>query len=329
MKKFPYGSVIDFKCRMNYTNSTLTQTKQRQLLSLKKDVIIMKIEKLNDRQIRCTLYKNDLTERELRISELAYGSDKAKALFQEMMQKAYTEFGFEAEDIPLMIEAIPVSGECLILVVTKVDNPEELDTRFSKFTNSINIDDDNDGSEYEISKDGTDTSSVDSPNINNVARESLMNCFGQISDLIEKVAKQTGKTFVPLNAAIPGEKQPAHGKTAKKADTQVPDAGTSNSAKKNYFRLYRFSSLEQVIRTCNYITPYFNGSSTLYKMLDKPVYMLLLYPVSENDSSFARVCSIISECATGERTGYATLNFLNEHMKLIAKDTAVQTMAKM
>ena len=94
----------------------------------------MKIEKLSENQIRCTLNKADLASRQLKISELAYGSEKAKELFRDMMQQASYELGFEAEDIPLMIEAIPVSAECIILIVTKVDDPEELDTRFSKFS---------------------------------------------------------------------------------------------------------------------------------------------------------------------------------------------------
>ena len=82
----------------------------------------MKIEKVNDHQIRCTLTKADLADRELKISELAYGTEKAKSLFRDMMQQAAYEFGFEAEDIPLMIEAIPVPGDCLVLVVTKVED---------------------------------------------------------------------------------------------------------------------------------------------------------------------------------------------------------------
>ncbi|MFW5671891.1 MAG: adaptor protein MecA, partial [Acetivibrio ethanolgignens] len=94
----------------------------------------MKIEKISDNQIRCTLSKKDLLERELRISELAYGTEKAKALFRDMIQQASYEFGFEAEDIPLMIEAIPISPDSLVLVITKVEDPEELDTRFSRFS---------------------------------------------------------------------------------------------------------------------------------------------------------------------------------------------------
>ena len=94
----------------------------------------MKIEKVNENQIRCTLSKKDLADRQIKLSELAYGSEKAKGLFQDMIEQANYEFGFEADDIPLMIEAIPLSGENIILQITKVEYPEELDTRFSKFS---------------------------------------------------------------------------------------------------------------------------------------------------------------------------------------------------
>ena len=94
----------------------------------------MKIEKVNENQIRCTLSKKDLAERQIKLSELAYGSEKAKGLFRDMIEQANYEFGFEADDIPLMIEAIPLSGDNIILQITKVEYPEELDTRFSKFS---------------------------------------------------------------------------------------------------------------------------------------------------------------------------------------------------
>ncbi|MFV0362089.1 MAG: adaptor protein MecA [Suipraeoptans sp.] len=100
----------------------------------------MKIEKINDNQIRCTLTRADLASRELQLSELAYGTEKAKSLFHDMMQQAAFEFGFEAEDIPLMIEAIPASADSIVLIITKVENPEELDARFSRFSPSPNND---------------------------------------------------------------------------------------------------------------------------------------------------------------------------------------------
>ena len=116
----------------------------------------MKIEKLSDNQIRCTLTRADLAERQLQLSELAYGTEKAKSLFRDMMQQAAFEFGFEAEDIPLMIEAIP-SSDSIVLIITKVEDPEELDTRFSKFAPSSLSDWDSRKKESSGKLDGADS----------------------------------------------------------------------------------------------------------------------------------------------------------------------------
>lgn len=96
----------------------------------------MRIEKVNEKQIRCTLSHDDLSTRHLNISELAYGSDKARSLFREMLTKASREFGFQAENMPLMIEAVPLSEDSIMLLITKVEDPEEIDTRFAKFSPS-------------------------------------------------------------------------------------------------------------------------------------------------------------------------------------------------
>lgn len=93
----------------------------------------MKIEKISENQIRCTLTKEDLADRDIKISELAYGTGKTRELFQDMMRQANDDFGFEVNDIPLMVEAIPVSPESIILVITKVDDPEEAEDQLSKF----------------------------------------------------------------------------------------------------------------------------------------------------------------------------------------------------
>ena len=85
----------------------------------------MKIEKLSDNQIRCTLTRADLAERQLQLSELAYGTEKARSLFHDMMQQAAQEFGFEAENMPLMIEAIPSSSDSIVLIITKVEDQHD------------------------------------------------------------------------------------------------------------------------------------------------------------------------------------------------------------
>ena len=95
----------------------------------------MKIEKISDNQIKCTLTRSDLASRQLKLSELAYGTEKANSLFRDMMDQANLEFGFDASDLPIMIEAIPVSMDCIILMITKVEDPDEVDTRFSSLSN--------------------------------------------------------------------------------------------------------------------------------------------------------------------------------------------------
>ena len=94
----------------------------------------MQIERLSDLQIKCTLTNNDLLARDINLLELAYGHEKARSLFNEMLQRASHEFGFNAGALPLMVEAIPLPNEGIIIIITKVEDPEEVDTRFSKFS---------------------------------------------------------------------------------------------------------------------------------------------------------------------------------------------------
>lgn len=100
----------------------------------------MKIEKINDKQIRCTISKSDLAERKIKLSELACGTGNSKELFRDMIRQASDDFGFEVDDIPLMVEAIPVSAECIILILTKVDNPEETENHFAKLIGEEEMD---------------------------------------------------------------------------------------------------------------------------------------------------------------------------------------------
>ncbi len=133
----------------------------------------MKIEKVNENQIRCTLTKEDLISRELKISELAYGTEKAKNLFRDMMRQANFEFGFEAEDIPLMIEAIPLNAECIVLIITKVEDPEELDTRFSRFAPSVTEDSEYDEETEEYGETASDGAADLLQNLQPDARETV------------------------------------------------------------------------------------------------------------------------------------------------------------
>lgn len=257
----------------------------------------MKIEKISDNQIRCTLNKDDLVDRELRISELAYGTEKAKALFRDMMQQASYQFGFEAEDIPLMIEAIPVSSECLVLVITKVQDPEELDTRFSKF-----------------SPDREDTENIIDEENESYADE-ILNCFDQLDELLDTHQSQEENTnFTPLpETLLSDKKQQKQNKEFKSVSVQA-----------NLTKVYSFGTLENVIQLCEQISSIYKGKNHLYKNPFDSRYYLTISKSEHTPEEFNKVCNIISEYGKTERTTYASTSFYEEHFEPIIKNNAVQ-----
>ena len=245
----------------------------------------MKIEKINENQIRCTLTKEDLADRQIKISELAYGSEKAKSLFRDMIEQANYEFGFEADDIPLMIEAIPLSGENIILQITKVEYPEELDTRFSKFSEGPVEADDALDAGFFPAKQGAD----------------------DILDLYQQVKKQTDEKA----EAIENKEQPVE----KKEPIEIPGKLT---------KLFEFRSLEQAERLAGVLGDYYHGENDFYKDVLKERYYLLIRKGDHTPEEFNKVCNIISEYASQKKYTPATEAFFKEHGKLILKGNALQ-----
>lgn len=255
----------------------------------------MKIEKISDSQIRCTLYKNDLADRHLRISELAYGSDKAKDLFRDMMQQASTEVGFDAENFPLMIEAIPVSSDCLILLITKVEDPEELDTRFSNFT-PLNEDDEEKENDHILPE--------------HVTADQILQYFEQMTDLIAE--------------KLSSDKDSDHIQTASSGKApSVPQDSSVEDIAKHLARAFRFASLDEVISLAHVIAPFYHGRNTLYKSPNEGDYHLVLQMSQMKPADFNKVCNIASEYASQERFNSSIDAFYKEHYEVIIKDNAV------
>lgn len=243
----------------------------------------MKIEKINDNQIRCTLTRADLDARQLRLSELAYGTEKVRSLFHDMMQQAAFEFGFEAEDIPLMIEAIPASSDSIVLIITKVEDPEELDTRFSKFAPLP-------GQDFESKK-----------------QEVLDKLEGAESflDLLEKMKEK-------INSA----------------DNQTQEPVQETPAEpKPALRLFSFATIDRVLEASRLLENMYFGSNTLYKDHGENIYILALTQSEHTLKDFNRICNMLSEYGTLEKTSGGTLAFLQEHCEVIVPSNAVQQLS--
>ena len=74
----------------------------------------MRIEKINDDQIKFVLTENDLTERAINIEELTIPSDKTQQLFKDIMDKALEEYGFEADDSIMLQRTLTKDGKSVV-----------------------------------------------------------------------------------------------------------------------------------------------------------------------------------------------------------------------
>lgn len=287
----------------------------------------MKLEKLSDTQIRCTLSKEDLSQRQLHLSELAYGSEKAKELFRDMMQQASIELGFEADNIPLMIEAIPISNDCLVLVVTKVEDPDELDTRFSRFS-KINVDDsfdedfsgidDTDFEEMDFLDDEDDIDMDDEPlpfspssDFDNADSDASTSSKERsaIDDALDLIA--------PFTQAIAQAKKEAMRKK-KENRSSVQDC-----------QYYSFQNFSQAAQLGAFLAPFFEGESSLYKdSFSNNYYMILRKTQSENDT-FHRACNIAADFGVRISASYATPAYFREHFETILEENAVEMLGEL
>lgn len=81
----------------------------------------MKFNRLNDDKLQILISKDDLQERDLKKWDIVPYNPVAQRMFQDILEEAYQECGFEVEqDTQLMIEAYPMTGESMLLTVTKV-----------------------------------------------------------------------------------------------------------------------------------------------------------------------------------------------------------------
>ncbi len=90
----------------------------------------MRIEKINENQIKFVLTESDLSERSLKIDELIIPSDKTQKLFKDIMDKALEEYGFESADTPLMVEAVPSSADGIMIIVTRLKDQEDAKEKY-------------------------------------------------------------------------------------------------------------------------------------------------------------------------------------------------------
>lgn len=264
----------------------------------------MRIERINENSISCTLTSFDLSVRNLNLRELAYGSEKAKKLFQEMMNKASTEVGFNAENTPIMIEAIPLSSDSIKLIISKVTDPEELDTRFSRFTQNPNVAAGKDGDSW----------------INR-----LTSILLEGSDAFAEQLKKLKQSADDASSADDARSAEAQASDAQK-DSGDAASVKSPAADSNDYRAFAFADLDMVI-SASRAAASFAGSNMLYKSPIDGRYLLVVRCMGTTPEDFSKACNVIAEYGRMIKTVQNTLSYYDEHYKVIIADGAIGKLA--
>lgn len=252
----------------------------------------MRIERINENSIRCILTSFDLSVRNLNLRELTYGSDKARKLFDEMMTRASDEVGFHAENTPIMIEAIPMTGNAIQIVITKVEDPEELDTRFSKFSQSRQA-----------------------AMQNNEWLRKLTNELLEGADGILQKLRESG-LISDAQAAQISQGRSAAGKT------QTPDTSAEDH------RIFAFDDLDKVIAASKAIASFDTDSKLYKKEGGDSYYVLVLKMQPDRSEDFLKACNTIAEYGRKLRSGAASLAYYDEHYRTVVAEQAVQKLGR-
>lgn len=290
----------------------------------------MHIEKINDNQIKCILSQRDLLARELDLSELAYGTEKARSLFREMIEQAHDTFGFEAENTPLMVEAIPVSKESIVLIITRIDTPDELDTRFSRFSN-LDVDDTADeDSDFSNGADdildlfrsalkkNTDNADESKDFLLPDPKDEETN-LQELQDLSSHFA-ELAKNCSQMPAAETADR--SNHLTADEINAEVPDTDTNRPI--NLMRIYCFDNLDDLLELARILHPIYNGVNSLYKDTVSSMYYLVVYQSHHTPSDFNKTCNILSEYGQRVKGSPAREAYYMEHYNCITSQTALQ-----
>lgn len=81
----------------------------------------MKFNLVNDNKLQIIISKDDMDQRDLRKWDLVPHNPEAQKLFQEILEEAREVCGFDVgKDAQLMIEAYPMTGESMLINVTKM-----------------------------------------------------------------------------------------------------------------------------------------------------------------------------------------------------------------
>lgn len=183
-----------------------------------------------------------------------------------------------------------------MLIVTKVEDPEELDTRFSKFTPSPEDTEDLSDTDDEIYSSADD----------------ILDIFKRLgSDILSKTAELHS---ISGTADLPSD-----------TETTSGDASSEDEEpQKTILRIYEFRTLNEVSCLSEQLPADFKCGNTLYKNPNNGHYYLVLSSEGVSRTVFGSICRLASEFGSIQKASANTLYYFDEHYETIIRENALQ-----
>lgn len=257
----------------------------------------MVFEKLNDNQIKCVLDKEDLFSRKINIKDLFYGSPETEQLFKEVVSRAQVNFDFNTQKFPISIDAIPLPNDTLVIIITIVEDPEEIDSRFSRFTPDPNAASD------KLFSSKADTSA---------GPEDIFSFFSNIANQISNSPKDSPEDSNLFDSV--------------KNDFSSFDSAIAKDPDGTMLIIFKFENIDKIIELSNMLIKIYNDNNSLYKLGTS--YYLFVYNTEHNEETFFKICDLISEYGNPVINSPTTSEHILEHAELIIADTAIQELSQ-
>lgn len=253
----------------------------------------MKIEKINENRIKCTLSKSDLDARQLSIKELASGSGKAQKLISEMIETAGKEFDFHINNEPVIIEAAQLPDGEVHFYISKggtapILNHDAKDkTTFTITTSKETLESNIPAPTptYAEAKEAID-------HFFDFAKQQVLGKFAELPEV------ESGP--MPAPSPIP-MKKPASAPV-------LPEVLTRTFMYTS--RYYAFKSLEALKKV-------YLGNVSVYENPNTSSYYVVIYGVPADADTFNRTCNLLTEYGAQLKLQCSNESYYREHYDLI------------
>ena len=183
-----------------------------------------------------------------------------------------------------------------------MEDPEELDTRFSKFAPSVHED------------------TVDD------VLDSIAEGADDVLDLFKKIQNKH---------ALPDNSKSEEASSQNSPDIEAARRSFKNALQKKLedtasamelTKIYSFHSLHEVTEAAHILSQCYEGVNSLYNAGENG-YILVLSKSGHTPAEFNTVCNILSEYGSPSRSVPASEAYLEEHYEPVIKDSALQSLS--